>query len=557
MEPEYLPAAADELPGSGQTAPSPHWITYFLKASALCVFLYISSVIAPTLPPLVLAALWAMLSLIAAITPLYTHVVLRKTARHQQLQPNSAFYKLNNGRIMSIIVLFVISAACSLTLILQTSEWEPKNWLLVLASIFIFPAIYKGTKKIIEREYTPFFQQARIVRISCVAVTLVLALANALLVCATEPAVYTGPIQAVLSVNQPFENSPSILISDLAWLSALIKGLTAYGLSAVSEISYTAYQLLEIIFSITAFYSFACLFGVCWLSRDNVKTAFSPIRKDANTSAEASPRKRYAALAISLSIALFAGAVATDAHAATIEQSGHVTQIKELVRKAIGFSVDTSNGTYYDHALLEEKYHTFAVQANADLEPLITQAYQARVGNVDSFLDWYCDPANWGEKLLNESSIEQQLNERLGAGADDAALATSMQSYVDKASALQRFDSNALSDCAITCEIPDWLIKEATPLNSALSESATRSVANIVAAGADVGISPGGNADSATVAAGIAASLEKSDIGKRLISDIPTKIWTPNRDLYKQDLQNELTAEMNNALTSLTPIDGG
>lgn len=147
MEPEYLPAAADELPGSGQAAPSPHWITYFLKASALCIVLYASSVIAPTLPPLVLAALWAMLSLIATITPLYTHVVLRKTARHQQLQPNSAFYKLNNGRIMSIIVLFIISAACSLTLILQTSEWEPQNWLLVLASIFIFPAINKGTKR--------------------------------------------------------------------------------------------------------------------------------------------------------------------------------------------------------------------------------------------------------------------------------------------------------------------------------------------------------------------------------------------------------------------------
>lgn len=280
-------------------------------------------------------------------------------------------------------------------------------------------------------------------------------MANALLVCATEPAVYAGPVQAVLSVNQPFENSPSTLISDLAWLSALIKGLTAYGLSAVSEISYTAYQLLEIIFSITAFYSFACLFGVCWLNRDNVKTAFSPIRKDANASVESLPRKRYAVLAILLSISLFAGAVATDAHAASIEQSGQVTQIKTLIRKAIGFSVDTSNATYYDYALLEEKYHTFTVQANANLAPLITQAYQTRIGNVDSFLDWYCDPANWGEKLLNESSVEWQLNEKLGGGADDAALATSMQYYVDKASELQHFDSNALSDCAITCEIPD------------------------------------------------------------------------------------------------------
>lgn len=556
MESECTATRRNELSDSGQTESQPHWTNYYLKASALCVFLYASSVLVPALPPLVLAAFWAILSLISAISPLYTHVILRKTTRHQQLQPNSAFYKLNNGRIMSIIVSFAIAAACSLTLILQTPGWEPKNWLLIMASIFIFPAVYKGTKKIVEREYTPFFRQAHIVRISCIVVTLVLVLVNVVLVCTTDPAAYVGPVQAVLSVNQPFENSPSVLISDLAWLSSLIKGLTAYGLSAVSEISYTAYQLLEIIFSIATFYSFACLFGVCWLSRDDVKTAFAPIREDANASVEISPSKRYVALAILLPIVLFAGSVAMDAHASHIEQSGQVTQIKTLIRSAIGFSVDTSHGTYYDHALLEGKYHSFAVRAKTDLSPLIIQAYQTRIGNADAFIGWYCDPANLGDKFLNEGSIKQQLNKKLSTGADDAALATSMQSYVNEAYELQHFDSNVLSDCAITCEIPDWLIREATPLNSSLSETATQSVANIVAAGSSIGINPYGNADSATVAAGIAASLEESDIGRRLISDIPTKVWTPNRDLYKRDLQNELTTEMNDMLTSLTPIDG-
>ena len=324
-------------------------------------------------------------------------------------------------------------------------------------------------------------------------------------------------------------------------------------MSAISNVSYGIYEMLEVILSITTFYSIACLFGVCWLRANELKTAFSPIKESANASTEPLPQKRYVVLGILLPVILIGCSIAADEHAASIEQSGQVTQMKSLIRSAAGFSIDVSDGTYYDHALLEQKFTSFATQADEGLTPLITQAYQTRINNVDSFLDWYCDSKNWGSKLFNDDSIKSQLAKNLNANADDSTLATNMQSYIDEADALQRFDKNALSDCAITCEIPDWLIKEATSLDSALPEAATQSVANIVAAGAKMGITPSGNADSATVSNGIVALLEASDIGKKLTSDIPTKIWTPNREQYKQDLQNELTTEMNNELTLLMP----
>lgn len=553
IELHHPDAITADLLSSNQMTPPSHWITYFTKASFLCVLLYAGSVVAPSLPLPGVAALWAAVSVIATITPLYTHVVLRKTVRHQQLQPDSTFFKLNNGRILSIIVLFVVSAFCSLTLILQAPGWKVENWLLVLVAIFVFPAAYLLTRKLVEREYTPFFRQAHIIRISCVAVTALLLFANIALTNATQPTEYAGPVQAVLSVDQPFENSPSTLISDLAWFSALSQGLTAYGMSAISNVSYGIYEMLEVILSITTFYSIACLFGVCWLRANELKTAFSPIKESANASTEPLPQKRYVVLGILLPVILIGCSIAADEHAASIEQSGQVTQIKSLIRSAAGFSIDVSDGTYYDHALLEQKFTSFATQADEGLTPLITQAYQTRINNVDSFLDWYCDSKNWSSKLFNDDSIKSQLAKNLNANADDSTLATNMQSYIDEADALQRFDKNALSDCAITCEIPDWLIKEATSLDSALPEAATQSVANIVAAGAKMGITPSGNADSATVSNGIVALLEASDIGKKLTSDIPTKIWTPNREQYKQDLQNELTTEMNDELTLLMP----
>lgn len=525
-----------------------------MKASFLCVLLYAVSIFAPSLPLPGLAVLWAAVSLIAMITPLYTHVVLRKTVRHQQLQPNSTFFKMNNGRMLSIIVLFIVSAVCSLALILQAPGWDVKNWMLVLAAIFVFPVVYLLTRKLVEREYTPFFRQAHIIRISCVAITALLVLANIALANTAEPAAYTGPVQAVLFVNQPFENSPSTLVSDLAWLSALTEGLTVYGISALSDMPYGIYQVVEIILGITTFYSIACLFGVCWLRADELKTAFSPLRESANDGTETLPRKRYVVLGVLLPILLIACSVAADQHASSIEQSGQITQVKSLIRSTVGFGIDVSDGTYYDHALVEQKYQSLAAQANEALTPLITPAYQTRINNVDSFLDWYCNPGNWSSKIFNESSIKEQLSEKLNASADDSALAASMQSYVNEADALQHFDKSALADCAITCNIPAWLIKEATPLDSALSESATQSVANIVAAGVNIGISPAGNADSAAVSNGIIATLEESDTGKKLVSDLPTKIWTPNRDQYQQALQNELTAEMNNELALLTPI---
>lgn len=553
IESHHPDAATAELLSGNQAAPPSHWISYFTKASFLCVLLYAGSIVAPSLPLPGVAVLWAAVSVIATITPLYTHVVLRKTVRHQQLQPDSTFFKLNNGRILSIIVLFVVSAFCSLTLILQAPGWKVENWLLVLAAIFIFPAAYLLTRKLVEREYTPFFRQAHIIRISCIAVTVLLLFANVALMNATQPAEYTGPVQAVLSVNQPFENSPSTLISDLAWFSALSQGLTAYGMSAISNVSYSIYEVLEVILNITTFYSIACLFGVCWLRADELKTAFSPIKESANASTESLPQKRYVVLGILLPVILIGCSVAADEHAASIEQSGQVTQVKSLIRSTVGFIIDVSDGTYYDHSLLEQKYTSLATQANETLTPLISQAYQTRINNVDSFLDWYCDSQNWGSKLFNDDGIKSQLGEKLSTGADDSALAANMQSYVNEADALQRFDKNALSDCAITGEIPDWLIKEATPVDAALSEAATQSVANIVAAGAKLGITPAGNADSTTVSNGITAQLEASDVGKKLTSDIPTKIWTPNREQYKQDLQNELTKEMNDELALLTP----
>lgn len=554
IESNHSDALATESSDGNKTTSPSHWISYFTKASFLCVLLYATSIFAPMLPLPGLAVLWAALSLIAMTTPLYTTVVLRKTVRHQQLQPNSTFFKMNNGRMISIIVLFIVSAACCLTLMLQAPGWNVKNWLLILAAIFVFPAVYLITRKLVERQYTPFFRQAHIIRISCVAVTVLLVLANIVLLHAAEPATYAGPVQAVLSVKQPFENSPSTLISDLAWLSALIEGLTVYGISALSDVSYGVYQAVEILLNATTFYSAACLFGVCWLRAGELKTTFSPIKASANSSTESMPLKRYVVLGMLLPLILVACSVAADQHASSIEQSGQVTQIKSLIRNTLGFTIGVSNDTYYDRALLEQKYLSFADQADESLTPLVSQAYQTRINNVDSFLDWYCDAGNWSSKIFNSDSIKKKLGETLSAGADDSALATSMQSYIDEADALQRFDKDALADCAITCDIPDWLIKEATPLDSALSDAATQSVANIVATGEKVGIAPAGNADPSTVADGITAALEESDIGKKLVSDIPTKIWMPNRDQYKQELQSELTAEMNDELALLTPI---
>lgn len=106
IELHHPDAATAELLDGNQTAPPSHWISYFTKASFLCVLLYAGSVVAPSLPLPGVAVLWAAVSVIATITPLYMHVVLRKTVRHQQLQPDSTFFKLNNGRKFSLDVDF-------------------------------------------------------------------------------------------------------------------------------------------------------------------------------------------------------------------------------------------------------------------------------------------------------------------------------------------------------------------------------------------------------------------------------------------------------------------
>ncbi len=94
--------------------------------------------------------------------------------------------------------------------------------------------------------------------------------------------------------------------------------------------------------------------------------------------------------------------------------------------------------------------------------PLINASYDARLANVDSYLDWYYSlPADY-ERLLSlvTGSVEEyavgQFIEKIEAGVDDTEFEAQLQNYWDRAAALKDGLMEQLADCEIA-GVPEWL----------------------------------------------------------------------------------------------------
>ena len=116
--PQDMPTTVD---GAGQTPksePEPKSspeqkpkcrIAYLIKSVALVGLLYLFARYAGTLPPLVIALVWAALSAVSAVGITY-HRVVRKTLKQHEYNKEGHLARLNNGRVVCLVVSFAASS---------------------------------------------------------------------------------------------------------------------------------------------------------------------------------------------------------------------------------------------------------------------------------------------------------------------------------------------------------------------------------------------------------------------------------------------------------------
>ena len=200
--------------------------------------------------------------------------------------------------------------------------------------------------------------------------------------------------------------------------------LRAYGTSRAAETSEVGYAICRGVLVFSAFCGVASLLGLCSLGGSELKRVFLPL--DAGVSPDAAPAKVEARKTWwrSLPVVLVASP-AVDSMVAKASQTQEYTAAQRFVRDQVDLAVYVLDGTYYEYQAVQEALNqaklesaALAEEAQATLVPLINASYDARIANVDAYLDWYYSlPADYeraAEPITGSGAEELQQDQSPG-----------------------------------------------------------------------------------------------------------------------------------------------
>ncbi len=509
-------------------------VAYLVKAVALVVVLFVLARVAPALPAPAVALAIAVLSAASALGIAY-YVVIRKTHKQLTLKEGGWLSRFNNGRAITLVASFVLAAIMITGLMLEMPKWGVPEWCLVVLAVPVYLAVLVIVKRKVGSEYEPPFRLAKEVAWST-AITGVLLCAAAAVVYALQPApAFSSMSDAYLSTTQAFAESPSALMSEAGKLQAFLDGATAYGVSRASEVSFAGYLAWRIVLIASALFGVATLLGTCALPLDELKKVFLPLASGVKQAGGSAPMMRHVALAAALPVCLLVAFLAVDGKVAQAVATDEHAAAESFIRDQMDVVAYVIDGTYYKEKetreLVEQtkrKAQDLSDAAADELVPLINASYDARLANVDAYLDWYYSlPADYGRLLefvkgsvsgVLEGNIEEKINESVGAfmqdelvatlekGVDDTQLATLMQDYAARTDELKSEFQSALDKLEIT-DTPAWLIKVEEAPDIDISFEAFEPADKLLEAPARWGVS---------MAAGVGAGV----LTKKLVSKI-------------------------------------
>lgn len=560
--------------------------SYLVKAAVLVGLLYAFGRYAGMLPPAGVAAVWAVLSAVSSLGLAYRHVV-RKTIKQQAYyEAGGGLARINNGRLLCLVGSFALSAVFIAGFVLEAPAWEASEWVLVAAAVPVYPLVFLLVYRLMRRQLRPVHRISGAVGWS-VWIAGALLCAAYLALCLAQPAAtFESAAAAFDSVAQPFADSPSALMREAGVLAAFSDGLAAYGASKAAEVSGAGYLAIKVALNASAFFGVANLLGLCMLGWFELKRVFLPLEAGpasdagadmgADASAASSPSatapgpgvlpaadvpdagpgapvepapapvlapaaapaplRAAVATFVALPVMLAAAFLVADAAVARAAQTEEFTAAERFVRDQMGLAVFVLDGRYYDQAaveaLLEEARVASAAlseEAEATLVPLINASFDARLANVDAYLDWYYSlPADY-ERLVTmvtgtvEDFMRDQFTANIEAGIDDTALEDALRDLAERAAALEEDTASRLAEFEIA-GVPEWLLMEKVPLGPDFMSGALEPSARIMSAGERLGFSAGTGIVTGTAAKHVAKNLATKVVEKQFFKEFVSKV---------------------------------
>lgn len=446
-----------------------HWTMYLIKAFLLMGVLYLFARTIPSLPPLVVGLFWTLLSAVSSLGFSY-QVVVRKIHKQYMFEEGGRLSRLNNGRVFWLIAGFIVSAVCVAGIIFEAPKWDTGEWLIVLLSVPLYVGVFAVVRMALRGEMKQPFLTARLVAWSCGIVGALLCAMFAVLVFAQPAPTFESADAAFLAADQPFSQSSSALLSEAGKLAALIDGLTVYGMAKAAEVSFTGYVIVRLAVAASALFGVASLLGLCSLKTSELKRVFLPLENAGEGNAHRSVMKRHVALVVALPLCLTALFLAADFKTAEVSQAGEFTMAEEVVRDQVGIAAYLIDGKYYDQLAVEElmgnmkgRSEELSEKFESEVVPLVNASFDARLANVDSYLDWYYSlPADYERlaKLITgsvESYALEQFEAKIEEGIDDSQIENKLEEFSGQAEALKSEFETGLANCELV-GVSDWLL---------------------------------------------------------------------------------------------------
>ena len=532
--PDDAVSVADPAASDGTASlDAPHglpfcWWHYAIKAAAVVALLFLFSRVAAWAPGWCVAVVWAACSVLLAVGITY-HAVVKKTINQAALHAGGMLGRINGGRTFRLIAAFIVSAVGVAGLLVASVGWNAWQWGLAVAAVPLFLLVNMLVDKVVGKEAALLFRASLDVRASAWITGALLFVASFVLFAAQPAPEVTSATEAFLSAENPFASSPSTIMSEAGLAVSYADALSTYGLSRLGELNAFGRYCAQTLLLVSSIFGLAGLLGTCALDLRELKRVFLPLEKIGARQEKMARVSRGAGApqpiflkapivaAVAAPLILVGAFVASDSALAQMKAAEELTPAENLVREAFGTTAYVLDNKYYDQqqvqALMEETTVTSAAlseDARNDLIPLINEAFDARVANVDSYLDWYYSLGADYERLGNlitgtiESFVADQLTSSLEAGVDDSEYLSTLQSYVDQAAALKAEYEEGLANSELV-GIPEWLLTSTEAITADFLSGPIEPTQRLLDAGERFGIS-------ATVggAGGIAAGVATS-----------------------------------------------
>lgn len=506
------------------------WGLYCLKAAFLLGLLFLLARLLPTMPTYAVAICWAVLSA-AIMTGSVYRATIRKTYRQVRYQKGGVLARVNNGRILSIVVGFVLSAVCSAGLIMNAPEWGIAEWVFIAVSIPLYLVVFVLVGKRIRREYTADYRLKGCLTWSYWTVVVLLVILYVVATFGRPAPTYGSAAEAFLAAKNPLEGSSSVLLSDSGRLLSFVDGMKMYGESVADHEKPGIYHVVVLLMACATFSGVAGLLRVASIDFGELKRAFAPLPEDGQGVAALRIRKSYVVVAAVMPVILIAASVFADHWMTQVASTRGYTMAERFVRDKMNLTVYVIDGKYYDRQGVDEILRTtgrkvakLSEENKSELRKLINKSFDKRLDNVDGYLDWYYSlPADYGRLAgmitgSTEDFVAGQFTKKIENGIDDSAIDKRMKNF---SAQIDRYRSQAerrIDSCELD-GVPAWMVETKEKLDGDFLSESLKPASHLLDVKSRLAVS-----GSAGLAAGVLARATTKPFFSTLVDQISKKL---------------------------------